>query len=107
MALQPETAVDDHHSDIPILLVGTARPVPGRTVEEGVAVILDALLRAATGEQVLDPEGQCGVWLHRRFIASRLNVGKKTWKHLRRVHAEEIAFDDTQQWVRAQSAVPR
>ena len=82
-------------------VVGTATSVPGRTKEQGAQVILDALGRAAQGDDVFpEAPGQDGAWLNKRFIATQLNVGLKTWKFFKRTYAEMIVLDEEQQWVR-------
>ena len=82
-------------------VVGTANSVPGRTKEQGAQVILDVLGQAARGEDVFpETPGQRGAWLNRRFIASELHAGLKTWKFFKRNYAERIELDEEQQWVR-------
>ena len=82
-------------------VVGTATSVPGQTREQGAQVILDALRRAAQGENVFpETPGQRGAWLNKRFIATELNAGGKTWKFFKRQYAEIIELDEEQQWVR-------
>ena len=82
-------------------VVGTATSVPGQTREQGAQVILDALRRAAQGENVFpETPGQRGAWLNKRFIATELNAGLKTWKFFKRNYAEMIELDEEQQWVR-------
>ena len=88
---------------IRIVLVGTATSVPGRTKEEGAEKILDALRQAAQGEPAWEEgweEGQKGAWLNRRFIATKLNAGAKTWTFFKKQYEEMIELDETQQWVR-------
>ena len=96
----PSDGAQLHGAAPSFLLVGTARSVPGRTVEDGMDIIWDALVRAARGEKVLDSPGQDLDWLHRRFLATQLNVGTRTWKRFKRRYAEQIELDDMQQWVR-------
>ena len=82
-------------------VVGTANPVPGRTKEQGAQVILDVLGQAARGEDVFPgTPGQIGAWLNKRFIATKLNIGHKTWKSFKRNYFEMIELDGDQQWVR-------
>ena len=96
------TAQGDEPRDVEVavVLAGTAWSVPGRTREDGAAIAMEALQRAAGGHRVLDPAGQRLGWLHRCFLASQLGVGAKTWKHFKRVYTNEIELDGTQQWVR-------
>ena len=108
----PKSAAPSDQEDAPsdagaaVILAGTARPVPGRTRDDGASVAMDALQRAAAGGRVLDPAGQCRDWLHKCFLASQLNVGARTWKHFKRVHADDIELDETQQWVRLRPSAP-
>ena len=82
-------------------VVGTATSVPGQTREQGAQVILDVLGQAAQGEDVFpETPGQRGAWLNKRFIATELNAGLKTWKFFKRNYAEMIELDEEQQWVR-------
>ena len=88
---------------IRIVLVGTATSIPGQTKEEGAEKILDALRQAAQGEPVWEEggkAGQKGAWLNRRFIATKLNAGGKTWKFFKKHYEEMIELDEKQQWVR-------
>ena len=81
-------------------MAGTARPIPGRTKEEGACIILDALQRAKEGQLVLRPRGQAAEWLHKCFISSDLDVGRASWKYFKQTHAADIELDASQQWVR-------
>ena len=97
----PACAMAGESEELPRLwVVGCATSVPGRTKEQGAQVILDALCRAAQGEAVLEKPGQRGAWLNKRFIATELNAGGKTWKFFKRHYAEIIELDEEQQWVR-------
>ena len=87
----------------PVILVGTATQIPGRTTAEAHSVLMSALRAAAAGEQVLHPQGQQGAWLHKCFIASQLNIGRTTWKSFKRQWANDIELDQEQQWVRLRS----
>ena len=89
---------------VAVVLAGTAWSIPGRTREDGAAIAMEALRRAAGGHRVLDPAGQRLDRLHRCFLASQLGVGARTWKYFKRVYANEIELDDTQQWVRLRSS---
>ena len=91
---------DDEAHTPTLLLVGSARHVPGRSTAEAHSQLMDALKAAAAGEQVLHPRGQSGPWLHKCFVASQLDIGKATWKSFKRQWAEEIELDVEQQWVR-------
>ena len=85
---------------IPIVMVGGASSVPGQTKEEGCAIIMAALQRAADGYPVLHSCGQRNEWLHRCFIAAELNIGVGTWKFFKKKYEGEIETDEQQQWVR-------
>ena len=97
---------ESHEASFDIILAGAARPVPGRTKQEGAHIVMDALCRAALGRQVVRPRGQQDEWLHRRFIATDLDVGVGTWKYFKRKYADEIELDESQQWVRLRPAAP-
>ena len=93
--------------DVPrVWVVGTATSVPGRTKEQGAQIIVDSLHRAAQGEAVLEKPGQRGAWLNKRFIATELNAGDKTWKFFKRHYGEIIELDEEQQWVRLRGLAP-
>ena len=87
-------------TEIPIIIVGGASSMPGRTTEESAAIIMTSLQRAADGHRVLHPVGQWNEWLNRRFIASQLNIGKTSWTFFKRCYKDEIELDGQQQWVR-------
>ena len=81
-------------------MAGTARPIPGRTKDDAAFIVMDALRRARDGQLVLQPRGQEGEWLHRRFINTDLDIGQASWKQFKRTHSQFIELDKTQQWVR-------
>ena len=84
-----------------VWVVGTATSVPGRTKQEGAQIIVDALHKAAQGDDVLEKNvGQKGAWLNKYFIKTKLNVGDKSWKFFKVHHGEIIELDKEQQWVR-------
>ena len=85
---------------VDLLLAGTARPIPGRTKEEGARIVMGALRQASDGQLVLHPLGQQSEWLHRRFLSSQLDIGLATWKYFKRTYFDHIELDDSQQWVR-------
>ena len=82
------------------LLVGTATSVPGASVTQMHASLMEALHSAAEGRQVLNTSGQEGPWLNKRFIASQLQIGHRTWKRFKKEFADRIDLDYEQQWVR-------
>ena len=102
----PRDRQDDEAVPLDLLVAGTARPVPGRTKEEGACIILDALQRAKEGQLVLRRRGQAAEWLHKCFINSDLDVGRATWKYFKQTHAAVIELDDSQQWVRLRPQLP-
>ena len=102
----PRDHQDDDAVALDLLVAGTARPVPGRTKEEGARIILDALQRAREGQLVLRSRGQESEWLHKCFINSDLDVGRATWKYFKQTHAAAIELDDSQQWVRLRPPRP-
>ena len=63
-------------------------------------MIMTLLQSAADGNPVLHPEGQHKEWLNRRFIASQLNIGKKSWKFFKEQYKDVIQLDGQQEWVR-------
>ena len=93
----------DHSPQSPsltCLVVGCSRPVPGQTSQEAFDRIMGALRSAAGGQQVLHLQGQQGEWLHKCFIATQLDVGKRTWRAFKKKYQEDIELDTQQQWVR-------
>ena len=103
----PACAMAGESEELPRLwVVGCATSVPGRTKEQGAQVIVDALHRAAQGEAVLGKPGQRGACLNKRFIATELNAGDKTWKFFKRHYGEIIELDEEQQWVRLRGLAP-
>ena len=63
-------------------------------------VVLLCIYYKKKKEAVLEKPGQRGAWLNKRFIATELNAGGKTWKFFKRHYAEIIELDEEQQWVR-------
>ena len=94
----------DRDGSAGIILAGAARPIPGRTKVEGARIVMSALQRAREGQQVLHPLGQQSEWLHRRFLASQLDIGLATWKYFKQAYADVVELDDSQQWVRLRSS---
>ena len=91
---------NDRDDSVDLILAGTARPVPGRTKVDGARIVMSALQRASEGQLVLHPLGQQSEWLHRRFLASQLDIGLATWEYFKQAYADAVELDDSQQWVR-------
>lgn len=88
---------------VPIIVVGSASSVPGRTKEQGAAMIKALLQSAADDKSVLDSDGCQGQyyeWVHQRCILTQLDVGHNTWKYFKKNFQTEIELYGEEQWVR-------
>ena len=79
-------------------VTGTARPIPGKTKEDGAIQIVHALKQASEGHQVFPELHQHGEWLRTGKVVTAFDVGRATVKYTKRQYPDNI--EENQGWLR-------